>query len=114
MTLYRLVYRQQELAEKGEKAVGGAEEVAKDTVLKVGQQDLEEEQEKGWEEEGCVKRSAEREAQGGGQCKEGGHKQQAEEKERHAEQEQFINPIITFFFLFLLWYTSNFGYSPET
>ena len=99
------------MADKDEKAVGGAERAAKDTALKAEQQDLEQDQEKGWEEE--VKRRAEREAQGEEQRKKEEHRKRQVEEEHRAEQEQLVKPAMTFFFLFFLWCGSNFAYSPE-
>ena len=99
------------MADKDEKAVGGAEKAAKDTALKVEQQDLEEDQEKGWEED--VKHRAEREAQGEEQWKEEEHPKRQAEKECHTQHEQLVKLAMTFFFLFFLWCGSNFGYSPE-
>ena len=81
--------------------------------MKAEQQDLEEDQEEGWEEEEGVKRRAEREAQGEEQWKEEEHHKRQTEKERHAQQEQLVRPAMTFFFLFFLWCGSNFAYSPE-
>ena len=99
------------MADKDEKAVGGAEKAPKDTVFKAEQQDLEEDQEEGWEED--VKRRAEREAQKEEQRREEEHHTRQVEKARHAQQGQLVTLAMTFFFLFFLWYGSNFGHPPE-
>ena len=99
------------MADKDEKADGGVEKAPKDTVLKAKQQNLEGDQEEGWEED--VKRRSEREAQGEEQWKEEEHHKRQAEKAHHAQQGQLVKLAMTFFFLFFLWYGSNFGYPPE-
>ena len=67
--------------------------------MKAKQQNLEGDQEEGWEEDG--KRRSEREAQGEEQWKEEEHHKRQAEKARHAQQGQLVKLAMTFFFPFL-------------
>lgn len=100
------------MANKDEKAVGGVEKVAEDTVLKMEQPGLEEEQ-KGWEEDG-VKREVECKVQEEEkQWKDKEHRKQQVQMEHQAKQERLVKAAVMFFFLFFFWCSLKFGYSSE-